>query len=407
MDKIKGLKEDLQRNWNEANSYYDKAEKDGRKLLDHTEKEAFDRIMADSDNIEANIKALEKLQENEASRAETFGAKAETLKMGSDEHNAKHIKAFGKYLRSQPMTAEEKGFMTRGTNTQIASTTTLGGFLVPEEWQRRIDVARKHVGSIKNICTNVNTMGGGVLPWPKVDDSTNSGAGIQTEGSAPAVNDLTFGETQLSAYTYTSGIIKVSFQLLQDEDVDLVPLVGELAGMRLERAQSAHFVSGDASSKPDGFITAIDPYNAGGDGGSLTSDVIYDLVASVDVAYQANSHFVFSPATLGTIKKLSVGTSDNRPLWVPGLAQGEPSTIDGSPYLVCADMADEADAAKYMAYGDFSKYVVRTVGGMNLMRMDERFADALVTGFLGYERVDGQYVGADTGAIKYAYRTAT
>jgi len=407
MDKIKGLKEELGKNWEEANSYFDKADKDGRTLLDPTEKEAFEKIMSKNDDIDANIKMLEKIEANEAENANDFTEKAKSLGIGTDETKAIHSKVFNKYLRSQTLNHEEKSILVRGTNTQIASTTTLGGFLVPEEWSRRIDVARAHIGSIKNICTVINTAGGGTLPYPKIDDSANSGAGIMSEGVAPAVNDLTFGNVNLGDFTYTSGIIKVSFQLINDEDVDLIPLVGELAGMRIERAQSAHFVTGDNSGEPDGFITAIDAYNAGGDGGALTSTVIYDLVASVDIAYQSNATFVFSPSVLGTIKKLSVGSSDNRPLWVPGLAQGEPSTIDGSPYLVNADMADEADAAKYMAYGDFSKYVVRTVGGMQLLRMDERFADALVVGFMAYERADGQYVGADTGAIKYVYRTAT
>ena len=67
---------------------------------------------------------------------------------------------------------------------------------------------------------------------------------------------------------------------------------------------------------------------------------------------------------------------------------------------------DEAAAAKYVLFGDFSKYVIRTIGGMNLIRMNERFADSLTSGFLAWERIDADLVASDA-PIKYVYRTAT
>jgi HK97 family phage major capsid protein len=43
-----------------------------------------------------------------------------------------------------------------------------------------------------------------------------------------------------------------------------------------------------------------------------------------------------------------------------------------------------------MLYGDMSYYKVRRVGGMRLIRAEERFIEFLETGFLGYMGFDGR-----------------
>ncbi len=53
---------------------------------------------------------------------------------------------------------------------------------------------------------------------------------------------------------------------------------------------------------------------------------------------------------------------------------------------------------KSIAFGDWSRYIVRQVGGVNVMRLDERFADALSVGFVGWWRIDGKLM--DSSAIK-------
>jgi len=50
-------------------------------------------------------------------------------------------------------------------------------------------------------------------------------------------------------------------------------------------------------------------------------------------------------------------------------------------------------------FGDFSKFVVRVAGGLQFLRLDERFADALVVGYIAYKRVDSNILQAN--AIKH------
>ena len=49
---------------------------------------------------------------------------------------------------------------------------------------------------------------------------------------------------------------------------------------------------------------------------------------------------------------------------------------------------------KTILFGDFSGYAVRVAGGINVLRMDERYADELNVGFIAYKRVDGDLISA-------------
>jgi len=61
--------------------------------------------------------------------------------------------------------------------------------------------------------------------------------------------------------------------------------------------------------------------------------------------------------------------------------------------------SDLGDAThKVLLAADFDKYVVRRAGGVNLIRLDERYMDEMEVGFLVSARRDGHAV--DTRAIK-------
>tara|TARA_R110000803_G_scaffold102638_11_gene170760 strand:- start:1282 stop:2502 length:1221 start_codon:yes stop_codon:yes gene_type:complete len=401
----KGLQEKQGRLYEQQKEIYAVAKEDGRTALNEEEGRKYDKIEQDYVKLEEDVKRLSAMEAKEGDSSSAIEKMASKKDMSKDEYKEKYSKAFTKHMRNQPMSADEQGVLTRGTSTQVAGTTTLGGFFVPEEWANVINVQRAHIGSVKSISNVINTTGGGTLPYPNFND-TGVSAVPMTEGTAPAVSDITVGNTNLGDHTYTSGILKVSFQLMNDEAVDFVDLVGVTLGKRLERGIATDLVTGDNSGNPDGFLTAINPHQAGGDGGTFTASDVYDLEGSLDREYSQNGTFVLNNSTLSVIKALQIGSGDARPLWAPSFRDGEPHTIIGHPYLVSADMPDIAAAAKYLAFGDFSNYTVRTVGGMNMLRMNERFADALSVGFIAWERVDGQLTGP-ASSIKYIYRTAT
>ena len=62
-------------------------------------------------------------------------------------------------------------------------------------------------------------------------------------------------------------------------------------------------------------------------------------------------------------------------------------------------MAAIATTNKPLVAADFSKYVVRNAGGVQMLRLNERYADALLVGFIAYKRSDAGAINA--AAIKY------
>ena len=70
-------------------------------------------------------------------------------------------------------------------------------------------------------------------------------------------------------------------------------------------------------------------------------------------------------------------------------------------------MAAMAANAKSILFGDFTRYYVRIVLGMQLMRLVERYADALQIGFLAFMRADGNLLDAGTHPIVYYSNSAT
>jgi HK97 family phage major capsid protein len=81
------------------------------------------------------------------------------------------------------------------------------------------------------------------------------------------------------------------------------------------------------------------------------------------------------------------------------MAAGEPDRVFGVPFYVNNDMAAIGATNKPLVAADFSKYVVRNAGGVQMLRLNERYADALLVGFIAYKRSDAGAINGN--AIKY------
>ncbi|WP_238544416.1 phage major capsid protein [Avibacterium paragallinarum] len=100
--------------------------------------------------------------------------------------------------------------------------------------------------------------------------------------------------------------------------------------------------------------------------------------------------------TLKALKEMVDG--QKRPLWLPDVAGVAPATILGHQYVIDQGIADIAAGAKFVYFGDFSRFVIRRVSGMTLRRLVERYAEFDQVGFLAFHRFD--CVLEDASAIK-------
>jgi len=401
MDTLRSLKTEKGRIFNELQDVYKVAENEKR-ALSADEVTKSDKMMADMDEKDRQIKNLESF----AARKKQFN---NVPPQGGDDFRSKKEKsvaAFNKYLRygKTSMNNEERSYLVRGTNPQT-TVTTAGGFTIPEGWTGELDFAKQFIGEVESISRVFATSTGNVLPIPKVDD-TATDAAIQTEGSATTVADMTFGNTDLSAYTYST-LVKVSEQLLQDEDVNLTSYLSELLGQRIARATNAALTTGDGSSKPNGVITAATSGVTAAAVNAITHSELIDLFYSVDPSYRMGSSVAFmcNDAVHSAIRKLGLTAAEN---YNP-VTFGTDGTmfILGKKVLINQDMAATIEAsAKTLLFGDFSGYAVRTAGGVTVRRLSERYGDELNVGFLAYRRVDGNLISAGT-PLKFITQAAS
>jgi HK97 family phage major capsid protein len=205
---------------------------------------------------------------------------------------------------------------------------------------------------------------------------------------------------------YTSKLVRVSLQLLQDSAFDMESWLARKLGERIGRAQNAHFTTGTGTAQPEGVQTnaTIGKTGTTGQTTSVTYDDLIDLIHSVDPAYRSSgrARFMLNDATLGAARKLK--DSQNRPLWEPSVQVGVPDSLLGYGYTINQDMPVMAADAKSILFGDFfAGYLIRDVRDVQLLRLAERYADYLQVGFLAFSRADG--APQDAAAIR-AYRNS-
>ena len=390
---LRGQRADLIKN---ASAIVETAQAEGRSLT--TEEVAkFDKMEADARSMKEQIDVIERQAEMKKELASIEGEKRELAP------KATKSSAFSKYLRHGlgSLNSEERSLIQqRGTNVQIVGTDSLGGFLVPQDFSDELEVATAFTGEVERLAKKLNTAGGGLLDYPAVDDTATDA--VKTDESASlTVADMTFSNFQLSAYNYSS-LVKVSTQLLQDSAFDLNAFLVEAMGERIARATNNAFTLGDGSGDPQGIVVGSQKGADAAGATAITADDILNLIYSVDASYRKKDSFglMAHDNIISAIRSLGVGSSNDFPIFIPGMAAGEPDRVFGVPMYVNNDMQSTiATATKTIVAADFSKYVVRNAGGVQMVRLDERFADNLQVGFVAYKRADAKVI--NNAAIKH------
>lgn len=322
-----------------------------------------------------------------------------TTDRGDDEEAgaARYAEAFGLYLRwgmerLQPEQRQllEDGFTQFDRRAMGTSPDTAGGYLVPDTFRATMTETMKAYGGLLNICQVVTTADGGGLWWPTNDDTNNEGALLAENQQVPETS-MQVGRRELDAYIFTSKLVKLSWKLMRDSAFNLESWLPQKLGERIGRAVAGYLITGSGVKQPEGLVTQVRVGTTGASGQttSVTYDDLVDLEHSIDPAYRgANCRWLMNDATLKVLRKLK--DADDRPLWVPVPAPGFTATLNGYGYTIDNKMPVPAASAKSIVFGDFQAgYVVRQVQNVSTIRLNERYADYLQSGFFGYAELDG------------------
>ena len=398
------------------------AEGEGRALTAE-EREKWDRIEADIASWSGEIDRLQRMANLDATLSKPVEDRhlndAHGAPSGTDDgvDEARLERAFSQFLRYgiEELTPEDRKMVrsryrtARGgeARAQAEGTTTAGGYLVPQGYWERISEVLKAYGGLLGISNVIRTETGQPLPWPNNDDTANVGS-ILGENTQVTEVDLTVGQRVLNAWTYTSNLVLVSLELLQDSAFDLDEWIPKKLGQRLGRAIAANFATGTGTGQPLGIATSptVGVTGATGQTLTITYDNIVDLVHSVDPAYRAggNARFVMADSSLATIRKIT--DQYGHPLWQPSVSASDPDFLLGYPLTIDQGIPVMAANAYSVLFGDFEAgYVVRQCLDVQMMRLTERYADYLQVGFFGFLRLDAR--PDDANAVKAYENSAT
>lgn len=375
-----------------------------------------DAIYEDIDRIDAQIARAEKqakIDGDAASDEATTEAGQVALNVLSGPERDRQIAynaAFRNFLvrGERGLTRDEMAALEAGPvqNVQTTQAPTQGGYLVPAGWGGQLLEALAAFGGMRAVATVFATAGGNPLPWPTVDETASEGE-IVPENQAAADSDVTFGTTQIGARKYSSKVVTVPFELLQDQGpgIDIEAFIRRALAMRIWRITNRHFTVGSGNGEPEGVVTAA-PIGKAGATGSTTSvlpDDLIDLEHSVDPAYRSlpGVGWMFHDTTLRQFKKMK--DDQGRPLWLPGFETKEPDTFLGYRYTINQHMPQMAASAKSVLFGDLSAYMIRDIMQVTLFRFDDSaYTKKGQIGFLAWSRHDGKLVTA--GAPVKAFR---
>jgi len=375
---------------------------------EHQEK--YDAFMSELDDIKAQIDRttamLEKVSDEAIENSVIESSERSMHKNGKSES----LLLFNKWARGgdRAMTAEDWSSVRNATST---TTPSEGGYTVPTEVSSSVIEALKAFGGVREVATVISTTSGAPINYPTSDGTSEIGE-IVAENTTATDLDPSFGVVTLQPYKFSSKVVPIPYELLQDSTVDIVGFVSARLGTRLARAQNIHFTTGTGTAQPKGVVTAAAAGIVGATGQttSVTFENLVDLFHTFDPAYRESPGvaFMMNDACLRVIRKLK--DSQNRPVFLPGfqgLSAELPNEVLGKKVVINQDMSAMGANVKSILFGDFSRYTIRDVMGMTLFRFDDSaYAKKGQVGFLAWMRTGGTLT--DAGApIKYYQNSAT
>ena len=331
------------------------------------EKNSFDNIMKEINDIENTIEMEEKVNNME---------KKEIKVENEMTREERDIHTFANIVRDNVMNSGE---LTKGDN----------GAVIPSTIARKIIDKVVEISPLYASATKYNAKG--TLIIPKVDDATDD----ITAAYATEFSDLTSHSNKFSTVSLTGFLIgaltKVSKSLLNNSDFDLVNYVVDRMAEKFAKFYEAEMLYGTAN-KISGIVGSYDSTNMKvqlAKKSTVTADELIDLQELVPDAYQANAYWIMNRATRKAIRKLKDGQNNYLLNQVFGKAWDY--ELLGKP-VKCSENAIALGTASkaVIFYGDFSGLAVKESENVEISVLKELYAAQHAIGVCGYAELDAK-----------------
>lgn len=297
---------------------------------------------------------------------------------------------------AQPVDVRDAARISMEARTAVTGTATNAGNTVATTFVARVlEGALAEIGVWQCGPTTFTTTAGEPMVFPRL--TTRPTVGAVAENTAFPTTDAAFNQFTMGAHKY-GAIIQVSKEMAQDSAIDIAGYVAGQAGTMLGRQIAADMITGGGTTTPTGFLTLTTLGATEATTGVVTGDDFMKLHYSVLNTYRQNANFLMNDSTVGALRGVKDGYGQY--LWQPGLTLGAPDMLMGKRVVTDPNMPVIGAGNKFAAFGDFSRYFVRQVNGIQI---EKSFEFGWGSDLLAYKvtwRGDGN-LSDTTGAIKH------
>lgn len=377
------LREKRAKAWEAAKAFLDAKAKDGA-FASAEDAATYDRMEQEVMDLGKQIDRLERQAAIDAELAKATSTPITNQPNGKADGDSKQGRASDEYKRAfwngmrNKMSYEVQNALSIGTDSE-------GGYLVPDEYERKLVQALEDEVFFRSLANVIKTSSGD----RKIPIVTSKGeaAWIDEGGQFPESDD-SFGQTSIGAYKLAT-MIKVSDELLNDSVFNIENYISKEFARRIGTKEEEAFFVGDGKGKPEGLFGSAD-LGVTAATVNITFDDVMDLFYSLRAPYRKKATWLLNDSTVKAIRKLKDGNGNY--IWQPSVRDGEPDRILNRPYRTSIYVPELAAGNRVMAFGDYSYYWIADRQGRSFKRLNELYATTGQVGFLACERVDGKLI---------------
>lgn len=378
MSKILEMIEKRNQAWNAAKAFVEsRADKDG--LLSEADAKTYSEMEKKVRDYGTEIGRLQQMEAIDAELSLPVNTPiiAKPMKAGMDKPE-KTGRASDEYKAA--MLAALRTNFKRVSNVLQEGVDADGGYLVPDEYDRRLIDVLEEENIMRKLATRITTSGEHKINIA----ATKPAAAWIEEGGALTFGDATFDQILMDAHKLHVAI-KVTEELLYDNAFNLESYILTQFGKALANAEEDSFLNGDGVGKPLGLFAETGGGTVANTVNTIKADDMIDLVYALKRPYRKKAGFIINDKNLALIRKLK--DANQAYIWQPSYQAGEPDRILGYPVYTSAFAPEDA-----ISFGDYSYYNIGDRGSRSFAELRELFAGNGMIGYVAKERVDGKLV---------------
>ena len=271
---------------------------------------------------------------------------------------------------------------------------TAGGYLAPPELVQDIIKGVQLISPIRPLA-QVRQTSRRAIQYP-VRSGVFAAKWVAETGTRSETAGLTYALEEIPNHEMYADVL-ISDQDLEDAVFNIEQEILDNATEQFAKAEGSAFVNGSGQGQPEGLLTnaSLSTDNPGASAtGNVTAAGLITMWGNLKTVYSKQATWLMNRALIAQCRGLVDG--QGRFLWEPGLADGTPPNLLGSPYMEVPDMPNTPTATGTtfpILYGNIKRgYLIVDRINIVVRRLQEKYAESGQIAYLIRKRVGGQVV---------------